>query len=178
MSAEDNKGVARRWFEESFNEGNLEMADELFAPDHVIHHSCISADRLGADPLKSVARLLHKTLPDLEFVIEDEIAEGDKVVSRWAVRGTLADKLRRADIDDEVTISGISIFRISHGEIKETWLSLEAELDEFQTPMPTDEIREWLFEDTSTVGKARLVISPDDWDEARLCCRLGLCCGR
>jgi predicted ester cyclase len=177
MSAEDNKAVARRWFEESFNEGNLEVADELFAPDHVMHHSYTSAERLGVDPMKSVVWLLHKTLSDLEVVIEDEIAEGDKVVSRWAIRGTLADKLRGVAIDDEVTISGMSIFRISHGEIKETWLSLETELDESQIPMPTEEIREWLHEDTSTVGKARSVISLDDWEKLmKLCCRLGICC--
>jgi predicted SnoaL-like aldol condensation-catalyzing enzyme len=178
MNAEDNKVIVRRWFEECFNEGNLEMADELFAPDHVIHHSYISAERLGADPMKTVVWLFHKTLPDLEVVVEDEIAEGEKVVSRWAVRGTRADELRGADFEDEVTVSGISIFRISDGEIKETWLSLEAELDESQMPMPTDEIREWLLEETSAVGEATLVIPPDNQDEyAKLCCRLYICCG-
>jgi predicted ester cyclase len=171
MSAEDNKAVARRWYEESFNEGNLEVADELFAPDHIMHHSYTSAEWLGVDPVKSVVWLLHKTLPDLEVVIKDEIAEGDKVVSRWAVRGTVADKLGGVAIDDEVTISGMSIFHFSHGEIKETWLSLDTELDESQMPMPTDEIGEWLLEDTSTVGT---VIDEDMC--RRLCCRLCLCC--
>jgi predicted ester cyclase len=179
MSAEDNKAVARRWLEESFNEGNLEVADKLFAPDHVLHYSYTSDERLGVDSVKSVVWLLHYTLPDLEVVIEDEIAEGDKVVSRWAVRGTVADKLRGVAIDDEVTISGMSIFRISHGEIKETWLSLETELDESQMPMPTDEIREWMFDATSAVGKARSVTTfGDGSDESSLCCRLGICCGK
>src|SRR3712207_5839688 len=94
MRAEDNKAIVRRWFEECFNEGNLEMADELFAPNHVLHIPSIPAETLGVGPVKSVVRLFHKTLPDLEVGVEDEIAEGEKVVTSWTARGTLADEVR------------------------------------------------------------------------------------
>jgi hypothetical protein len=177
MNAEVNKAVVRRCLEECFNQGSLETADEVFAHDHLLYPSYISAGRPGADPVKSLVWLLHKTVPDLQVVVEDEITEGEKVVSRWTLRGTRADELRRADIEDEVTISGISIFLISEGKIKATWLSLEAELDQSRIPMPTDEIQEWLSSDTTTVEEARLVIPPDDgsWF-LRLCCRLRICC--
>jgi predicted ester cyclase len=176
MSAEDNKAVVRRWFEEGFSEGNLEVADELFDRDHRVHYPYMSEERRGPDFMKGLVWFFYKTLPDLEIVVEDEIAEGEKVVSRWTIRGTRADELRGADIDDEVTISGISIFRISNDVIEATWHCLEAELDESQIPMPTEEIGAWLDEDATAVGEAHLVIPPDVmYVVKKLCCRLGLC---
>jgi len=118
MQAQDNKAVVRRFWEEVFNQRNLDVADELFAPDHVTHHPYVSEERRGPAPMKDFVSISRKISPDLAAVVEDEIAEGDKVVTRWTAKGELADKLQGGDVDDEVAVSGISVFRVSDGKIE------------------------------------------------------------
>jgi hypothetical protein len=130
--------------------------------------------------MKGVVWVFHKMLPDLEAVVEDEIVEGEKVVVRWTLRGTLADKLRTSDAGEELTVSGIGISYLSGDKIKETWLRFDVDLDESRRPEPKDEFREWLLEDTSTVDETRLVGRFDILDDCqaciRLCCLLRICC--
>ncbi len=155
MSVDANKAIVRRFWQRVFNEGNTEVADELFAPEHVTHHPYLSEESRGPAPMKGFVSISHKVVPDLEAVVEDEIAEGDKVVTRWRARGKLADKLQGDDDVDEVAVSGISVFRVSDGKIAETWLRFEADLDESELPVPKEGFLEWLLEETGTIEAAR-----------------------
>jgi steroid delta-isomerase-like uncharacterized protein len=83
---EENKAVMRRIYEEIFNEGKLELADELVAPD-MVNHTTPGAPR-GPEPVKKLVAMLHSAFPDHHITIEDMVAEGDKVVMLNTYSGT------------------------------------------------------------------------------------------
>lgn len=127
-----NKAVVRRFFEEIFNQGNLAAVDELVAPDLVVHGPRFAAPAAGTGPLDRVRQVVSLTRaiwPDLHLTIEDQIAEGDRVVSRWTRRGTQKGEMRNTPLGTipptgkEVTIAGVTLFRIENGKIAEIWLS-------------------------------------------------------
>ena len=82
MSAEENKALARRVIEEMFNNGNLDVADELIAPNYVDHDPAIPDDIHGPEGFKKYVSAYRSAFPDLHIQIEDQIAEGDKVTTR------------------------------------------------------------------------------------------------
>ncbi|GAH27056.1 unnamed protein product [marine sediment metagenome] len=86
MSIEENKSLPRRSYEEIYNQGNLDVADDIYDENFVIHMS--PSDLKGTKSIKEYALMLRNAFPDLKFKIEDQIAEGDKVATRWAVTGT------------------------------------------------------------------------------------------
>jgi predicted SnoaL-like aldol condensation-catalyzing enzyme len=77
--SEENKSVVRREFEEMFNRGgNLDAADEIYAPDYVGHEPAFG-DAQGVEGAKQFAADFRQAFPDLQTTIEDMVAEGDKV---------------------------------------------------------------------------------------------------
>src|SRR5215467_13080150 len=88
MSTEEQKAIARRLIEEAWNQGNLAAVDELLAHDHVPHHSLIGDHPPSRELYKQFITRTRAAFPDLHATIEDQIAEGDKVVTRWSVQGT------------------------------------------------------------------------------------------
>ena len=87
MSAEDNKAVIRRLIDAVYNEGNLDVVDELVAPD-VFNHPAVPEHRHGTDGFKHVIEWVRTIGPDTRYHIDDIIAEGDKVAVRMTVSGT------------------------------------------------------------------------------------------
>src|SRR5687767_3632083 len=86
--SEENKAVVRREFEEIFNHtGNLDAAEEIYAPDYVSHEPT-SGEVRGIEGAKQFAATYREAFPDLENTIEDMVAEGDEVVVRLKARGT------------------------------------------------------------------------------------------
>jgi steroid delta-isomerase-like uncharacterized protein len=123
MSTERNKGVVRRWMEEGWNKGHVDLADELYTPNYVTHSigSQLPPNREG---LKQFVRMFRASLPDLQFTIYEMIAEGDKVAFRWIARGTHEGELM--DIPPtgrQCETTGISIFRLEDGKIAEDWVN-------------------------------------------------------
>ena len=119
--SEENKAIARRLFGEGINEGNLSVADELVAPDFINHNPARGAtpDREG---LKQYVTMLRSAFPDLHGTIEDQIAEGDKVVLRMTFRGTHRGKLMGIPpTGKELAVIAIGIFRFAGGKIVERW---------------------------------------------------------
>jgi predicted ester cyclase len=88
MSAEENKALARRVLEEMFNKGNLDVADELLTPDYVDHDPAMPEDIHGPEGFKEYVGAYLSAFPGMHVEIEDQIAEGDKVVTRWTGTGT------------------------------------------------------------------------------------------
>jgi predicted ester cyclase len=74
--------------EEIFNGGNLDLADELYASDYVLHDPSLPEDLIGPEGIKQYAAINLGAFPDGRVTVEDQIAEGDKVVSRWTATGT------------------------------------------------------------------------------------------
>jgi steroid delta-isomerase-like uncharacterized protein len=139
MSVEENKAIARRTFEEIWNQGNLAAIDELYDANQVSHGLGMDVPP-GAAGLKQFISLYRTAYPDTHFTIEDQIAEGDKVVTRWSATGThRGDLMGIAPTGKRVTVTGMTINRIAGGKIVETWNNFDA-LGQLQqlgvVPMP------------------------------------------
>jgi predicted ester cyclase len=114
MSVEENKRVARRMTEEPWNQGNVDALDEICDPAYRLN------DSDGIAELKQAIREFRSGFPDIKMTIEELIAEGDAVVSRWSVRGThLGEYQGVAATGKEVRGSGITIFHFRKGKIIE-----------------------------------------------------------
>jgi steroid delta-isomerase-like uncharacterized protein len=123
----ENKTISRRADEELFNRGNLDVADELFAPSFVYHDPASGEEWRGPESVKQYAAMLRAAFPDLHQTIEDQVAEGDKVAYRWTARGTHKGKLMGiAPIGNQVTFTGTSIARLADGKIEEIWENYDA----------------------------------------------------
>ncbi|MDQ4076379.1 MAG: ester cyclase [Chloroflexota bacterium] len=123
MSIEENKAVVRRWAEELWNQGNLAVADEIYGPQVLIHEpERDMPDRGGPTMVKQRHGWLISALPDFQIMIEDLLAEGDKVMVRWTGRGTHQGELLGVPpTGKQVTVSGINVMRIEDGKIVERW---------------------------------------------------------
>lgn len=127
MSIEENKAVPRRVYEEVLNGKNLDLVDELFAPEYVNHDPTSPEEMRGPESIKQFFSAYLAAFPDLRFTVEDQVAEGDKVVSRWASAGTNRGELMgAAPTGKRVDFTGITISRISEGRIAEDWTSYDA----------------------------------------------------
>jgi steroid delta-isomerase-like uncharacterized protein len=119
---ESNKAISRRVVEEVFNKGRLEAADELVTRDFVGHDPALPEPMRGPDGLRAQAEGYRSAFPDMRITIEDEIAEGDRVVTRWIARGTHEGELFGIPATGkQATVTGITIDRIIDGHIVETW---------------------------------------------------------
>jgi steroid delta-isomerase-like uncharacterized protein len=127
VSKEENKALARRWFEDLFNAGNLEVADEIIAPDHVNHDPTLPDIPSGPEGQRQIVNLYRGAFTNAHISVEDQLAEGDKVVTRWSSSGTHQGELMGvAPTGNQVTITGVTINRLSDGEIVESWSNYDA----------------------------------------------------
>ena len=105
-----------------FNKGNLDVADEHIAPDYENHDPAMPADIHGPEGFKDYVSMYRSAFPDLHIEIEDQIAEGDKVATRWTGTGTHEGELAGiAPTHNHVTLPGMEIVRISEGKLVEGW---------------------------------------------------------
>jgi steroid delta-isomerase-like uncharacterized protein len=88
MSTETNRATIYRWVEGGWNNGNLDLVDEMYAPDYKIHNPGVEGYPEGAQGFKAFVADFRIGLPDIHFTIEDTVAEGDKVVWRFTVHAT------------------------------------------------------------------------------------------
>jgi serine phosphatase RsbU (regulator of sigma subunit) len=117
---EDNKALVRRFTEEVANQGNLDVADELLAPDFV-DHDVIPGKLGGIEDVKRWIAERRASFSDLHFSIEEQIAEGDKVVSRIISSGTHDQNEYRglAPTGARITMETVNIYRVVEGKIVE-----------------------------------------------------------
>jgi steroid delta-isomerase-like uncharacterized protein len=121
MSIEENKGVFRRLIEETFNHGNLAVADEILSTDFVDHASPTGRPT-DVEGYKAAVSGFRHAFPDLEVTITDEIGEEDRAVHRLTMRGTqTGDFFGIPATGRVVTMSGIHIVRFDGGKIAEAW---------------------------------------------------------
>lgn len=121
MSGEEHKAVVRRAIEELFNTGRMKIADEVFATDYV-DHSPSNPELSSLENIKRFVEERRVAFPDTRNVVEDMIAEGDKVAARWTTQAThRGEILGVAPTGNEVTVRWLGIFRVSKGRIVESW---------------------------------------------------------
>jgi steroid delta-isomerase-like uncharacterized protein len=122
--SEQNKMLVTRGIEEVWNRGNYDLVDEFVAGDFVGHSSM--GETHGPEEAKQFWMSLRAAFPDLAFSIEDQIAEGDKVVTRWSSRATHTSDFRGIPATGKQGhITGITIHRIVNGKVVEGWTNLD-----------------------------------------------------
>jgi steroid delta-isomerase-like uncharacterized protein len=118
VSAEENKAQVRRLLE-AINTDNLDNIDELIASDYV-YHSPGSPEVRGPDGFRQMISMYKTAFPDLNMVIDDMLAEGDKVAFRWTGTGTQRGEMMGVPpTGKRVTGTGLIISRFAGGKIVE-----------------------------------------------------------
>jgi serine phosphatase RsbU (regulator of sigma subunit) len=125
-AAEENKAIFRRYAEEVGNQNNFEIVEEIF--DRYISHQPDGSTLVrGPEDVKRFQGEYHSAFSDFHITIEDQIAERDKVVSHYTIRGTHQRAFRdMAPTGKEIEIKGVTTFRFSpEGKVVETWDSYD-----------------------------------------------------
>ncbi|HMA17003.1 MAG TPA: ester cyclase [Thermoanaerobaculia bacterium] len=118
-STESRKSVARRVFEEIFNQGKFEVADEIYARDFVNHGATRD---IGLKEDQEAARGWRSAFPDLRMTVEKALAEGEFVTVLWSGEGTNTGEGNGLPATGKkLKGRGITIWRISGGKIREEW---------------------------------------------------------
>jgi predicted ester cyclase len=139
VTVEKNKSLVQRYFDE-MNKGNRIYLDEYFGVNYIYHGS---AGDLNTEGFKAQHDMFLSAFPDTKANVEDIIALGDKVVTRWKIRATHTGELQgMAPTGKEVTITGIIITRVENGKAAEEWeafdqLSLMQQLGAIPSPQNT-----------------------------------------
>jgi len=121
MSIEENKAVFRRIYKEFLSQGNFDVGKELFVTDYV-NHFIPPGQPQGLEGQIQFIAGVRTAFPDLQFTIEDMIAEGDKVVGRVTWRGTHRGELMGIQpTNKKVTVDGVDIIRFAGGKAVENW---------------------------------------------------------
>jgi steroid delta-isomerase-like uncharacterized protein len=119
MSSEQNKAIVRRAFEEPWK-GNLDVVDELTASDYIGHDPANPEPLRGPEGVKEFISTYLAAFPDARITVEQQLAEGDLVATRWSARGTHEGELMGiSPTGKQVTVSGLAISRLEDGKIVE-----------------------------------------------------------
>jgi steroid delta-isomerase-like uncharacterized protein len=122
MSVEENKAIMRRYFEGAWEQGDLELLDELLASDYVNHDPATPDTPTGPEGVKGVVSMFRSGMPDLKVVIEDMIAEGEKVATRYTLEGTHEGELFGVPpTGRSLSIKSMTVERVSEGKVRDHW---------------------------------------------------------
>lgn len=124
--SDDLKAISRQ-VTEIFNTGDVDLADEIIAEDYIGHDPSSPVPIEGREAFKAQVAGYKAAFSDLTLTIEDEIAEGDLVVTRWTATGTHDGELFGIPATGTIaTSTGISISRVAGGKIVEDWTNWDA----------------------------------------------------
>jgi steroid delta-isomerase-like uncharacterized protein len=123
MSTEANKAIIRHLFEEAFGQGNLAVLDEIIAPDQVNRGpGALPGMPSGPEGSKMLITAYRNAFPDLHFTIDQQIAEGDTIVTRWTAHGTHNGEFAGIPPTGKTaTVVGMGVDRVENGKIVESW---------------------------------------------------------
>jgi predicted ester cyclase len=122
--SEENKHLLRRWFEEVWNKGRVDAIEEMLDANGIVHG--LSDDPAnpikGPQDFKPFHTVFREAFPNMMIVVEDMVAEGDKVAARCSVRARHeGDFFGKSATQSPVDFTGIAIVRIEYGKIVEAW---------------------------------------------------------
>ena len=121
MSA-DIKQTVQKVFEQVWNQGDTSVVDQLFADSFVANIANIPTPINSADEFKQFVALFRALSPDLNFTINDQVAEGDKVATRWTVRfPSSGEGLDAESGHEDVAVTGMSMHKMTNGKLVESW---------------------------------------------------------
>ena len=134
--SEQNKTLARRFYDEILNSRRMDVADEILSPEYLDHNAAAP----GLENFKTYLAMITSVFPDIKVTIEDLLADYDKVAVRLTVHGTQLGSFRGfPPTGKQANWSGMDIIHISHGRISERWserdfLSMLLQLGHVQYP--------------------------------------------
>jgi steroid delta-isomerase-like uncharacterized protein len=158
-SPDENKKIVRRFVEECWNQGSLSKVSELLADQVRFHDPVFPNMNAGIQNIKNHIETSRKAFPDLNFTIDDTIAERNEVVVHWTARGTQKGQfLGMPPTDRKVTIDGTSIYRVEGSKIAEAhanWnlATMMTQLGVFEVPK---EMRGEVKQESKQEVKARI----------------------
>ncbi len=121
---ERNRETIRRYFDRWANHADTAAADALMVPGLVLRNPPSTVSRL--EDYKRGMAGFHAAFPDLHFDVEDLVAEGDRVVARWILRGTHRGEFQgQSGTGKTFVITGTSTFRLADGRIHEIWVNMD-----------------------------------------------------
>jgi steroid delta-isomerase-like uncharacterized protein len=125
--SEQNKALARRGLDEVWNQGKLTTIDELTASNATYHDPNVPGGKFtGPEGVKQFVQIYRGAFPDVHITVNDQIAEGDKVVTRWTATGTHKGQLMGiAPTNKPATVTGCDIARYQNGKVVEAWASYD-----------------------------------------------------
>ena len=123
---QQNKILDGRLFSEVWNQGNIDVIDEIFSEDYV-NHTPQPGSPPGRQGLKQMITAMRSAFPGIQMIPEDVITEGNKVVTRWTLRGIhKGEGLGFPPTHKPVQIMGIGIHVYAGGKVVESWTSMDA----------------------------------------------------
>jgi len=125
--SEQNKALARRGIEEVWNQGKLSTIDELTSTSATFHDPNVPGGKFtGPEGLKQFVQIYRTAFPDVHIKVEDQIAEGDKVVTRWTGTGThKGDLMGIKPTNKFSSVTGVDIERYQNGKVVESWANYD-----------------------------------------------------
>jgi steroid delta-isomerase-like uncharacterized protein len=124
MSTENNKALVRRGFEVGMNQRKLDVFDELLAPSY--HNHNMPAPSPGPTGMKQVLAMFTEAFPDLQITIEQMIAEGDRVATQGAWKGTHKGVFMGVPATGKsVSVGYIDVWRMENGKAVENWVQMD-----------------------------------------------------
>ena len=124
MTPDERKSVVRRWNDELWNKGNLEVCDEVFAANCSFHDPSFAVE--GVTGMKEQARLLRAANPDLHLDVHDILADGEMTAARWTMGGTSRGEFRGLPATGKTYVmTGMTIDRWEGERIVEEWTTYD-----------------------------------------------------
>jgi steroid delta-isomerase-like uncharacterized protein len=121
---EQNAAVVGRYFNELLSQGRTDVIEEILAPAFAFRIPTLPEPIRGPDGFRTFVTTLRTAFPDIVFTVERQIAEGDKVASRWTIQGTHRGEFLGVPASGRrVQDQGVDIFRIEGGRIAEVWVN-------------------------------------------------------
>lgn len=121
MSTDANKAVVRRYIDEVWNRRNLDVLDELVAPDY-LRHMGPRVEPLNLDGQRNRISGFQAAFPDVTLEVQDLVAEGNRVVFRVIIRGTHRHPFQGIQpTGKEVEIEAVDVVRVEGGRLVEHW---------------------------------------------------------
>jgi steroid delta-isomerase-like uncharacterized protein len=121
-----NKALMRRAIERVWSQGDFDIIGELITSDFVAHLTSPTAELHGPEGVRQYFAMLHEAFPDITFTIEDQIAEGDRAVTRWTAHATHAGPFQGIPATgQQVRVTGLTINRFANDKVVEGWSSID-----------------------------------------------------
>ena len=123
--ASRNEEIVRRWIDEGFSQGNVDLADQL-VDEAFVNHTALAGQTPGREGLKKAVNMLRAGFPDLKVRIDDLISQDDRVAVRDEISATHQGPFNGVPpTGRKVAVGRISFYKVRDGKISEAWSQLD-----------------------------------------------------